>query len=129
MATTHGNTGAVYSGANAVAEVTGWSYSTTTDLADDTAIGDSARSYVASGIVDGSGTINCHWDATDTNGQETLTEGSTVTLHIYPEGNTSTNTEYEGDVIIESIERSGDIGSIVSASFSFKGVLTQDTVT
>lgn len=128
MATTHGNSGAVYSGANAIAEVTGWSYSSTTDFADDTAIGDTARSYLASGIVDGSGSVNCHWDTTDTTGQETLTEGASVTLHIYPGGNTSGLTEYTGTVQIESIERAGEIGGVVSAAFTFKGVLTAATV-
>lgn len=128
MATTHGNTGAVYEGANAVAEVTAWSYSENTELAPDTAMGDTAVSYVASGIKDGSGSVTCHWDPSDTNGQEALDVGSTVTLNVYPEGNSSTDVYYGGSVIINSIERSGDLNGIVQVVFSFQGVLTQATV-
>lgn len=128
MATTHGNTGAVYSGANAVAEVTAWSYSETEDWADDTALGDTTRSRVASGIRDGSGSVTCHWDASDTTGQETLVPGDSVTLHLYPEGNSTSNTEYTGTAYIESVERSGDMSSIVSATFSFTGVMAKATV-
>lgn len=126
--TTHGNSGAVYIAANAVAEVTAWSFSANTDLSDDSALGDSVRTYKGSGIKDGSGSISCHWDANDANGQELMDVGASVELHVYPEGNTTGNEEYTGTVTIESIERSGDIGSIVSASFAFKGALTQVTV-
>ncbi len=128
MATTHGNTGAVYIGANAVAEVTSWSYSVSVGLTPDTAIGDSAETYVSDGISVGSGSVTCHWDSTDTNGQESMTAGATVTLNVYPEGASSGDDYYGGSAKIESIERSGDLGSIVSATFAYKGVLTQSTV-
>ena len=128
MATTHGNSGAVYIGINAVAEITAWSYSENTELTEDSAMGDSEMTYKSSGKKDGSGSVTCHWDPSNTNGQEAMDVGATVELHLYPEGNTSGNTEYTASVQIESIERSGDMGSIVNAVFAFRGVLTQGTV-
>ncbi len=128
MATTHGNTGVVKLTTNTVAEVTAWSYSISVGLTPDTAMGDSAETYVSDGIGVGSGSVTCHWDSTDTNGQEAMTVGASVTLNLYPEGADSGDDYYGGSAQIESIERSGDLGSIVSATFAYKGVLTQAQV-
>ena len=127
MATTHGNDGIVKIGTDTVAEVVDWSYSETIDLLEDTAMGDTGKTW-KSGLKDGSGTINCMWDETDTTGQGTMTTGTDVTLHLMPEGDTTGDTEYTGTVTIESFNVSGGKDSIVSASFTFKGVLSSATV-
>ena len=128
MAVHKGSEGSVAVGANTVAEVTGFSFDETADTIETTALSNSGRSYVAD-YVTFSGTIDCMWDETDTNGQEAMTVGSSVTLNLYPEGS-SAGTYYYGTAIITSISRANAMGSVVTASFSFQGtnVLTQGTV-
>ena len=125
MATHHGDEGAVYTGAYAVAEVTDFDYTEVIGKAKDTAKGDTAESY-KTGRKDGSGTVNCWWDPSDTTGQNTLRAGETVTLNLYPEGRTATYTELTGSVIIDSVTiTSPKDESICEAKFSFTGVLTE----
>jgi len=128
MAVHKGSEGSVAVGANTVAEVTGFSFDETADTIETTALSNSGRSYVAD-YVTFSGTIDCMWDETDTNGQEAMTVGSSVTLNLYPEGS-SAGTYYYGTAIITSISRANAMGSAVTASFSFQGtnVLTEGTV-
>jgi hypothetical protein len=132
MATFHGNAGAVYIGANAVANVTAADYTETdTSIIDNTVIGASSVSYLSGGVVDGSGSVTCWFDDSDTNGQEAMKTGmragSTVALNIYVEGSGVGNHELAGDVLIESVNFSLDKGAIVGATFNFKGVLTEGT--
>ena len=132
MATFHGNNGAVYIGANAIAEVTAASYNETdVSIVDDSAIGDTTVSYLSGGKRDGSGSVTCHFDDTDTNGQAAmiagLEAGSTVTLNLYVEGQGTSNHERSGAVLIESYDLTLDQGAAVGASFNFKGTLTEGT--
>tara|TARA_A100001015_G_scaffold318614_1_gene439012 strand:+ start:82 stop:471 length:390 start_codon:yes stop_codon:yes gene_type:complete len=120
MAVHKGSEGIVKIGANTVAEVVGFSVDETSDTIESTALSNSARSYVAD-LVGFSGTIDCHWDETDSTGQGAMTVGSSVTLNLYPEGSASSATYYTGTAIITSISKANAIGSIVSASFSFQG--------
>jgi hypothetical protein len=130
MATHHGNEGSAAIGANAIAEVTAWSYSETDPaIVEDTAIGDTTTTRLASGRVDGSGSVTCHFDETDTNGQESMTAGATVTLNLYTEGTASGDAYYTGDVIIETVETSVDMSSVSARTFNFVGPLTYTTVT
>jgi len=127
VATTHGNDGIVKIGANTVAEVRSFTYSETVDLAEDSSMGDTSKSYKA-GLTDGSGSVSCWWDETDTNGQESMTIGASVELHLMPEGATAGDTEYTGTVVISGIDYSIDKGSIVERGFRFQGILTEATV-
>ena len=120
MATHKGSEGVVKVGANAVAEVTGFSVDETADTIENTALSNSAHSYV-SHLVGFSGTIDCMWDETDTTGQGALTAGASVTLNLYPEGDTTGDTYYTGTAIVTSISRANAIGSMVTATFSFQG--------
>ena len=88
MANHKGSEGAVYVGANAIAEITDWTMEETMRPIDDSELGDTADTHQA-GPTDAGGTVVCWWDETDTNGQEALTIGASVTLNLYPVGNTS----------------------------------------
>ena len=129
MATHKGSEGTVKVGSNAVAEVTGFSVDETADTIENTALSNTAHSYV-SDLVGFSGTIDCFWDETDTSGQGALTAGSSVTLNLYPEGDASSAKYYTGTAIVTSISRANAIGSMVTATFSFQGTnaLTLATV-
>ena len=129
MATHKGSEGTVKSGANAIAEIRSYTITQTADTIEDTVMGDSARTYLSS-LTSFSGSIECYWDETDTNGQLTLDPGSTVTINIYPEGSTSGDTYYTGSVIITEKSITASFDGMVEASFSFQGTgaLSETTV-
>jgi hypothetical protein len=95
-------------------------------------MGDTYNTHIAaSGIKEWSGSMTCHGDETDTNGQQAMTPGASVTLNLYPEGSTSGDTYYTGTASIT--ERSQTVktdGETIRASFTFmgNGVLTRATV-
>lgn len=129
MAAHHGNEGEVKVGTTAVACVQSWSYEESDPaMADTWCMGDTEVTHLASGAVQGSGSVSCYWSESDAGGQDALTLGATVTLNLYPEGDSATNRYYTGDVVIESVSRSGSKGDITTAEFGFRGVLTQGTV-
>ena len=129
MATHKGSEGTVKSGANAIAEIRSYTITETADVLEDTSMGDSSRTYLAS-LKTFTGSIECFWDETDTNGQLTLDPGSTVTINIYPEGSTSGDTYYTGSVIITEKSVTASFDGMVEASFSFQGTgaLSESTV-
>ena len=120
MATHKGSEGTVKSGANAIAEIRSYTITETADVLEDTTMGDASRTYLAS-LKTFSGSIDCFWDETDTNGQLTLDPGSTVTINIYPEGSTSGDTYYTGSVIVTEKTVTASFDGMVEASFSFQG--------
>ena len=120
MATHKGSEGTVKSGANAIAEIRSYTITETADVLEDTSMGDSSRTYLSS-LKTFTGSIDCFWDETDTNGQLTLDPGSTVTINIYPEGSTSGDTYYTGSVIITEKSVTASFDGMVEASFSFQG--------
>lgn len=129
MATHKGSEGTVKSGANAIAEIRSYTITETADVLEDTTLGDASRTYLAS-LKTFTGSLECFWDETDTNGQLTLDVGSTVTINIYPEGSTSGDTYYTGSVIITEKSITASFDGMVEASFSFQGTgaLSESTV-
>lgn len=120
MATHHGKEGVVKLGSNAVAEVTEFEFSADVDTADDTAKGDSSRTHLV-GYKSWEGSLSCHWDETDTNGQVVLVEGASVTLNLYPEGADSGDTYYGGTATVRNLRIASPLDGVVSASFNFQG--------
>jgi len=129
MAVHKGSEGLVKIGANTVAEVKSYSIEESGDTVETTSLGDTARTYLPS-LTTFSGTIECHWDETDTTGQGALTIGAQVTLNLYPEGDDSGDSYYSGDVIVTGVSRSAAMDDIVAATYSFQGngALTLTTV-
>lgn len=119
MATFNGNDGLVKVGSNTVAEVRSFTLNTNLELIDDTAMGDSWRTKIA-GLKNWDGTIECHWDDTDSTGQEAMTIGASVELHLLPEG--AAGEDYTGTAIITGISQTQSFdNTTVSRSFSFVG--------
>ncbi len=129
MATHKGSEGVIKVGANTVAEVRSYSIDETADVLEDTSMGDSAKTYLAS-LTSFSGSLDVFWDETDTSGQGALTVGSSVTLNVYPEGADSGDTYYSGTALVTGVSRSGSFDGMVEASISVQGsgALTQSTV-
>jgi hypothetical protein len=128
MAVTKGSAGTVYSGSDLIAEVKSYSVDESAVTINTTELSDSAQTYVA-GTTTFTGSVDVFWDPDDT-GQGTLTAGASITLNLYPEGNTSGNTYYTGSVIITGISRSTSVDGTVDATISFQGsgALTETTV-
>tara|TARA_R110002050_G_scaffold18745_3_gene54408 strand:+ start:1564 stop:1953 length:390 start_codon:yes stop_codon:yes gene_type:complete len=129
MATHKGSSGLVKNGSNTVAEVRTWTLNTNADTIEDTAMGDSARSYLA-GLTSADASVDVFWDETDTNGQVALAPGSSVTLVLYPEGADSGDTYYTGTALVTSKSITGSFDGMVEASISatYTGAVTTATV-
>jgi hypothetical protein len=128
MATFKGNEGTVLSGSDAVAEIRSFSVSETADVIEDTVMGDSAKSYVAS-FTDATATVECYFDDTDT-AQNTFTVGSSVTLNLQMEGNTTGDHKLSGTALITGRDISVAADGMVEATYSMQitGGLTEGTV-
>lgn len=128
MATYTGNDGVVKVGTNTVAEVTSFTVTENADRVEDTALGDTNRTY-KSGLSDVSGTIECHYDDTDTSGQGAMTVGSTVSLVLWPLGAGTGNPEWTVSATILGINTTVQFNEIIGASFEWgaAGTLTKGT--
>ncbi len=129
MANHLGSEGVVKVGSNTVAEVTGWTLEETADVVEDSELSDTDKTYKAD-MKGWTVTIEANWDETDSTGQEAMTNGTTVTLNLYPEGADSGDQYFSGSVIIQGISRSGSKGTVIPASFNGQGTgaLTKTTV-
>jgi len=129
MATHVGTSGVVKVGANAVAEVTGFTIDETNDTVEDTSLTDTSKSYKAL-RSDATGTVECHWDETDTTGQGALTVGAEVTLNLYPEGADSGDTYYTGTAIVTGVSQNVSLDGVISRTINvqFSGGVSTTTV-
>lgn len=129
MATHAGSEGTVKSGANAIAEIRSFSLEESADTIEDTTMGDASRTYLT-GLKTFSGSVDVFWDETDTDGQVSFAVGSSVTLAVYPEGDTSGDTYYSGTAIVTGRTITSSFDGMVEASFTLQGTgaLTASTV-
>ena len=130
MASHIGRDGIVKVGAATVAEVKSFSIEESADTVETTKMTDVARSHAIT-LTSFSGSLDCFWDETDTAGQGALTIGASVTLALYPEGETAGDTYYSGTALVTGVSRSASFDGMVEASISVQGTgaLTADTVT
>ena len=122
MATHHGKEGVVTVGGTAMGEVTSFTLETTGDVVEDTALSDGTKSFVA-GRTSFSGTIEMHFDETDTQ-QETLLAGASIAFVLLPEGNDSGDASYTGTGIVTGMSINNSMDAIVSRSVTFQGTGT-----
>lgn len=130
MATHWGNEGTVRidtgGGAGPVGEIIEFEFTESVTPVDDTAMGDSYKTHIAgSGIVQWSGTFTAHWDELDAGEVAAAVVGTSMTLALYPEGNSSTDKYYTGTASV--IERGITVkmdGETIKQSFGFKGTST-----
>ena len=129
MATETAASGVIKVGSTAVAEVTGYSITHTSDTVEDTNMGDSARTFKAT-LKSYTASIDCMYDQSDTTGQGALDVGSEITYSLYPSGETSGDIYYTGSGIITSRAISGSVGELITATFEVQGSgdLTESTV-
>ena len=117
MATHVGTSGVVKVGTDTVAEVTGFTIDQSNDTVEDTTLTDTSKTYKVL-RSDATGTIECHWDETDSSGQGALTIGASVTLNLYPEGSDSADTYYTGSAIVTSLSQSVTLDGVISRTIN-----------
>ena len=120
MATHLGKEGTVQVGSNAIAEIRGFSIDETIDTVEDTSMGDSSKTYLAS-IKDFSGSVDVLYDETDTNGQTALSVGSSVTLNFAPEGTASGDVKLTGTAIVTGKSVSSSFDGLVESTITVQG--------
>ena len=120
MSTHLGKEGTVQVGSNAIAEIRGFSIDETIDTVEDTSMGDSSKTYLAS-IKDFSGSVDVLYDETDTNGQTALSVGSSVTLNFAPEGTASGDVKLTGTAIVTGKSVTSSFDGLVESTISVQG--------
>jgi|TARA_R100000005_G_scaffold96371_2_gene82729 hypothetical protein len=120
MATHLGKEGTVQVGSNAIAEIRGFSIDETIDTVEDTSMGDSSKTYLAS-IKDFSGSVDVLYDETDTNGQTALSVGSSVTLNFAPEGTDSGDVKLTGTAIVTGKSVTSSFDGLVESTITVQG--------
>lgn len=120
MATHTGSEGLIKVGANTVAEVRSWSIEQTGDTAEDTVMGDTARTFKPT-LTSWTASADIYWDEEDNTGQGALTVGAEVTLSVFPEGDDSGDNYYEGSAIVTGVSTSASFDGMVEGSISLQG--------
>ncbi len=120
MANHKGSEGVVKTGTDTIAEVTAWTIDESAATIDDSTL-DATTTTMQIGRTSWTGSIECFWDETDTSGQEVLTIGASITLNLYPEGDTTGDEFATGTALITGISMGGAIDGIISRSFSYQG--------
>jgi predicted secreted protein len=120
MATHLGKEGTVQVGSNSIAEIRSFNIDEVIDVVEDTSMGDSSKTYLAS-IKDFSGSVDVLFDETDTNGQTALAVGSSVTLNFAPEGTASGDVKLTGTAIVTGKSINSSFDGLVEASISIQG--------
>ena len=120
MATHLGKEGTVQVGSNPIAEIRGFSIDETIDTVEDTSMGDSSKTYLAS-IKDFSGSVDVLYDETDTNGQTALSVGSSVTLNFAPEGTDSGDVKLTGTAIVTGKSITSSFDGLVESTITVQG--------
>jgi hypothetical protein len=122
MATHWGNEGQVKVGAVNVAEITKFDLTISVSPVEDTSMGDTWETHIAgSGRSKWSGSVECHWDETDTTGQGALVVGASVVLNLYFEGSTTGDKYYTGTATITSMSINNGMDGTISATFDYMG--------
>jgi hypothetical protein len=128
MATFSGSAGVVKAGGNAIGEIRSFSVEQSSDVIEDTKMGDSARTFKPS-LTQFTASVEALFDDTDTT-QEALTIGSELAFLFQPEGSGSGAYQLSGTGIVTGISQSQSFDGLVERSFSVQGTgaLTIGTV-
>lgn len=132
MATNKGSSGVVKIAANggsvaAVGEVRSYSIDETADTIEDTAMGDTVKTYLSS-LTDATLTVDALWDDGDVQ-QLILDTGVDIDWEIHPTGTGTGEKYYSGGGVVTAKTISASYDGLVEASFSVQvsGAITEST--
>ena len=128
MATHHGKEGVLHVGGTAIGNATGFTVDTTHDVVEDTALGDSMKSFLA-GRGTFTASIDMNFDETDS-GQTTMVQGAELTFAFLPEGNESGDRKFSGTGIVTGMSVGVPLDGVITRTVSIQGTggLTIGTV-
>lgn len=118
MARYKGHNGAVLVGAASVGEIESFEVEISYNELDANTMG-SDWTDLELGQGSASGSIEVIRDRSDT-GQSALIQGTKVTLHLYPEGDTTGRTDITGSFAVVSVGTSVAVGSLVKDSYKIR---------
>ena len=128
MATHHGKEGVLTIGGTTLGNATGFTIDTTHDVVEDTALGNSMKSFL---VGRGSFTfsIDMNFDETDS-GQTALVQGAELTFAFLPEGNDSGDRKFSGTGIVTGMSVSVPLDGVITRTVTGQGTggLTIGTV-
>lgn len=130
MTTYKGNAGVVKIGANTIAELTGFSLTETMGAVEDTALGDTARTFVDDGLQAWQATISGHYYPGDTNGQALMIAGAALSFVFNMAGTTTGLQKFSGSGLVTSIQFGESTNAAIvpfSAQIQGAGALTRGT--
>lgn len=129
MATIKGNGGTVKVGTDAIAEIRSFSIDETMDTIEDTAMGDTYRTFKTS-LKAWSGSVDVFFDDTDTDGQGALTVGAEATVTFFVEGDSSGAHTLSGSALVTGRTINSSFDGMVEASLTLQGTgeLTESSV-
>lgn len=107
--------------ASQIREVRNWQFTESAEDLDASEIGTGTRESVA-GVIQTTGTLECHWSPGGSDNQDFMTVGAIVDLELYPGGSGSGNTYYKtpaAGATLLSIDRSGGLDGTVGSTFGF----------
>jgi predicted secreted protein len=119
MATHTGSEGTIKIGSTVLGELRSYTLEQTSDTIEDTSMGDSVRTYKA-GLKASSGSASVFFDEADA-GQLLCTVGSSITLNLFPEGNSAGDKFYAVDAIVTGYNVSASFDGMVEAEITFQG--------
>ena len=128
MATHHGKEGVVTIGGTNLGNATGFTVDTTHDVVEDTALGNSMKSFIA-GRGTFTASIDMNFDETDS-GQTTMVQGAELTFAFLPEGNESGDRKFSGTGIVTGMSVGVPLDGVITRTVSIQGTggLTIGTV-
>lgn len=130
MTTYIGNSGVVKQSTYTIGEITGFTVTETVGTAEDTALGDTARTYKSDQLPTWTASIEGHYFPGDTNGQAVIVSGATLNLEFHFLGTGTGTKKYSGAGIVTQ-RQFGQLqnGEIIpfSAQFQGSGPLTEGT--
>jgi hypothetical protein len=128
MATFSGSAGVVKAGGSAIGEIRSFTVDQTGDTVEDTAMGDSTRSFKAT-LNTFTASIDALFDENDT-AQIAMTIGTELAFLFQPEGSGSGAYQLSGSGIVTGISQSQSFDGLVERSFTVQGTgaLTIGTV-
>ena len=128
MATHHGKEGVVTIGGTTLGNATGFTVDTTHDVVEDTALGNSMKSYVV-GRGTFTASIDMNFDDDDT-AQGNLVQGSSLSFEFMPEGSGSGEQKLSGSGIVTGMSVGVTLDGVTTRTVSLQGTggLTIGTV-
>ncbi len=130
MTTYKGNSGVVKIASNSIAELTSFSITETEGTTEDTALGDTARTFMADGLQAWSGQVSGHYYPGDTNGQALIVAGADLAWTFNFLGTGVGTQKLSGNAIVTQVQF-GELqnGQVIpfSAQIQGNGALTRGT--